>query len=123
MVLPGCPGGRVARRRVLSDGAVLDSVESGAVLISNARSRRRARADRVGYPLFGHTSVLGGGEVLAGLLTHERSDELARPEHPAAEPGELAVVLGGGGARGAYQVGVLRYLGQRFPDLRISILT
>jgi len=37
--------------------------------------------------------------------------------------GELAVVLGGGGARGAYQVGVLRYVGRRFPDLRISILT
>jgi NTE family protein len=37
--------------------------------------------------------------------------------------GDLAVVLTGGGARGAYQVGVLRYLARAFPELRIPILT
>lgn len=35
----------------------------------------------------------------------------------------LAVVLTGGGARGAYQVGVLRGLGRLFPDLRFRIVT
>lgn len=37
--------------------------------------------------------------------------------------GELAVVLSGGGARAAYQVGLLRFLARRFPTLRIPILT
>ncbi|HUF27689.1 MAG TPA: patatin-like phospholipase family protein [Gemmatimonadaceae bacterium] len=37
--------------------------------------------------------------------------------------GELALVLTGGGARGAYQVGVLRHLARRFPGLRFPILT
>ena len=32
-------------------------------------------------------------------------------------------MLGGGGARGAYQAGVLRAIGRRFPDLRVPILT
>jgi NTE family protein len=37
--------------------------------------------------------------------------------------GGLAVVLAGGGARAAYQVGVLRFLARRFPELRVPILT
>jgi NTE family protein len=37
--------------------------------------------------------------------------------------GDLALVMSGGGARGAYQVGLLRFLARRFPDLRIPILT
>ena len=32
-------------------------------------------------------------------------------------------MLAGGGARAAYQVGILRYIGERIPDLRIRILT
>lgn len=36
---------------------------------------------------------------------------------------DLALVLSGGGAHAAYQVGFLRCLAGRFPDLRISILT
>ena len=36
---------------------------------------------------------------------------------------QLALVLTGGGARAAYQVGVLRHLAQRWPELRIPILT
>jgi NTE family protein len=35
----------------------------------------------------------------------------------------LAVALGGGGARAAYQVGVLRGIASRFPDLATPILT
>jgi NTE family protein len=35
----------------------------------------------------------------------------------------LALALGGGGARAAYQVGLLRCLAGEFPDLRIPILT
>lgn len=41
----------------------------------------------------------------------------------APDGNELALVLGGGGARGAYQVGFLRFLAQRYPDLQPSILT
>lgn len=41
----------------------------------------------------------------------------------AAQPDGLALMLGGGGARGAYQAGVLRGLARRFPDLRFPIMT
>ena len=47
-------------------------------------------------------------------------------ESPAAHApdlGEIALVMGGGGARGAYQVGLLRYLARRYPNLRLPILT
>ena len=37
--------------------------------------------------------------------------------------GELALVMSGGGARAAYQVGLLRWLARRHPSLRIPILT
>ena len=36
---------------------------------------------------------------------------------------DLALVLTGGGARAAYQVGVLRFLAERRPDLKVPILT
>jgi NTE family protein len=36
---------------------------------------------------------------------------------------DLALVLTGGGARGAYQVGVLRYLAEEYPDLAPGVLT
>jgi NTE family protein len=39
------------------------------------------------------------------------------------DPGKLALVLAGGGARAAYQVGFLRSLARHFPDLEIPILT
>ena len=47
--------------------------------------------------------------------------EASPPTSP--DLGELALVMGGGGARGAYQVGLLRYLARRHPQLRIPILT
>jgi NTE family protein len=40
----------------------------------------------------------------------------------SAARGDLALVLTGGGARGAYQVGVLRALARHFPDLSFPIL-
>lgn len=44
--------------------------------------------------------------------------------HPGTpDYGDLALVLTGGGARAAYQVGLLRHLATRYPDLRIPILT
>lgn len=43
---------------------------------------------------------------------------------PAArDPGELAFVLTGGGARAAYQVGILDWLARRYPDLDVPIIT
>ncbi|MFQ5748206.1 MAG: patatin-like phospholipase family protein [Planctomycetota bacterium] len=36
---------------------------------------------------------------------------------------DLALVMTGGGARAAYQVGLLRWLGRHFPGLRVPILT
>jgi NTE family protein len=49
-----------------------------------------------------------------------RSFMAASPPSPATT--DLAMVLGGGGARGAYQVGVLRAIAARYPDLHIPIL-
>ena len=43
---------------------------------------------------------------------------------PAGDRGAgLALTLGGGGARGAYQAGVIRGIARRFPDLHFPILT
>ncbi len=41
----------------------------------------------------------------------------------SAADNDLALVLSGGGARGAYQVGFLRSVARRYPDLKIPILT
>lgn len=41
----------------------------------------------------------------------------------AAQRNDLAIVLDGGGARAAYQVGLLRWLARRYPDLRIPLIT
>jgi len=43
-----------------------------------------------------------------------------KPKHP---DGDLALALGGGGARAAYQAGFLQAVGERFPELDIPILT
>jgi len=39
------------------------------------------------------------------------------------DAGHLALVMSGGGARAAYQVGMLRWLARRHPDLHVPILT
>lgn len=46
----------------------------------------------------------------------------ARAE-PFEGPGDLGVVMGGGGARAAYQVGFLRAAARLFPNLRIPYVT
>ncbi|MGH7530876.1 MAG: patatin-like phospholipase family protein [Gemmatimonadales bacterium] len=66
-------------------------------------------------------------------MSPSRYIALSRPL-PVTSPGErppgtwrysshLALVLGGGGARGAYQVGVLAALAERLPGLEFPILT
>lgn len=45
------------------------------------------------------------------------------PTESSEPPPRLAIVLTGGGARAAYQVGLLRCLGRRFPGLRFPVIT
>lgn len=45
------------------------------------------------------------------------------PELATDAKGELAVMLTGGGARAAYQVGLLKGIARHFPNLRIEIIT
>ncbi len=53
-----------------------------------------------------------------------KTREVARvAQHGQAEANRLGLVLSGGGARAAYQVGVLRYIGQRFPDGYFPVVT
>ncbi|MGD2044856.1 MAG: patatin-like phospholipase family protein [Gemmatimonadota bacterium] len=48
----------------------------------------------------------------------------ARPDASLASgPTDLGIVMSGGGARAAYQVGFLRCVAQRFPELRIPYVT
>jgi NTE family protein len=42
---------------------------------------------------------------------------------PTRGPGDLALVMGGGGARAAYQVGFLRCVARQFPELQIPYIT
>jgi len=42
---------------------------------------------------------------------------------PSSGENDLALVMTGGGARAAYQVGLLRWLGRHIPDLQVPILT
>src|SRR5688500_10885839 len=45
------------------------------------------------------------------------------PDRPESGRGDLAVMLTGGGARAAYQVGLIRGIAQHFPNLRFQIIT
>lgn len=47
---------------------------------------------------------------------------MTRVMRPTPITEDLALVLGGGGARGAYQAGLLRQIARRYPHLRIPIL-
>lgn len=51
----------------------------------------------------------------------EASEESLAPIG-STDKGDLALVMSGGGARGAYQVGLLRFLARRYPDVRFRIL-
>lgn len=59
-------------------------------------------------------------EIAEHLVPHPAHS--AHSAHPAAER-DLGFVLTGGGARGAYQVGVLRWIARHWPDLNAPILT
>ncbi len=59
-------------------------------------------------------------EIAEHLVPHPAHG--AHSAHPAAER-DLGFVLTGGGARGAYQVGVLRWIARHWPDLNAPILT
>lgn len=50
------------------------------------------------------------------------ASDTTRLPHDGAKP-SVAIVFTGGGARGAYQVGLLRGLGRLLPDLRFPIIT
>jgi NTE family protein len=45
------------------------------------------------------------------------------PNRHTTDFGDLALVMSGGGARAAYQVGLLRYLARRHPEVEIPIIT
>ena len=60
------------------------------------------------------------------------SEQTARPEpgaakrrylHGTEDRGDCALVLTGGGARGAYQIGILRYIARRWPQMSFPIIT
>lgn len=56
------------------------------------------------------------------MTTPENSP--ASPLYAAPKGGpDLGLVMGGGGARAAYQVGFLKYLAELFPDLEVPIVT
>jgi len=48
---------------------------------------------------------------------------VADPVRPPARPPRIALVLSGGGARAAYQVGTLRYLLRQRPELELPLIT
>lgn len=49
---------------------------------------------------------------------------LERQTAPAmTQHGDLALVMSGGGARAAYQVGALRWMAKRFPEANVPVLT
>src|SRR5213082_394237 len=59
------------------------------------------------------------------MAEHVSFPELHLAPEPASEQprGDLAVMLTGGGARAAYQVGLLRGLARHFPELQFPIVT
>lgn len=56
-------------------------------------------------------------------MLDRRSVKWPYSDSPNENGGDLAVVLTGGGARAAYQVGMLRCLAKHFPNLKIPIVT
>ena len=57
-------------------------------------------------------------------MTSTADNSLDSPLYSAPKSGpDLGLVMGGGGARAAYQVGFLRHLAKRFPNLEVPIVT
>ncbi len=59
-------------------------------------------------------------KVIDKMMESAAAPDVQDSGHPT---GDLGLVMGGGGARAAYQVGYLRYLSRRFPDLYPPIIT
>lgn len=58
------------------------------------------------------------------VLTHLRRRMRALVgQTPSEKPPDVALVLGGGGARASYQAGVLGYIAEAFPEAHFSIMT
>src|SRR6185503_16251058 len=88
-----------------------------------ARSNRPSLAWRVGSP--GRTAreciaALAGASARSRMLAPAMT---TNPMTTQRNGGPVALVLSGGGARAAYQVGLLRYLRRAFPDFRFQIIT
>ncbi len=62
-------------------------------------------------------------EVDATTVEPLSSVEPNATAHRTHGPTDLGLVMGGGGARAAYQVGFLRCLARRFPDLHLPYIT
>ena len=66
-----------------------------------------------------HHGVVGLRQRLVDMFGQDARPKIESP--PRRD--DLAMVLDGGGARAAYQVGLLRSLARRHPDLRLPMLT
>jgi NTE family protein len=56
-------------------------------------------------------------------MTTQPESQTSLVDGAPSEAPDLGLVMGGGGARAAYQVGVLRHLARQFPNLRVPIVT
>jgi NTE family protein len=103
---------------------------------SGARRRLRLCRDRIRGPAGGSTGAGASSRQSspAGILLHSPLDlytsvlstihALGKPPVMAQkDTGTLALVLTGGGARAAYQVGFLRWMARHFPEMNFPILT
>ena len=60
------------------------------------------------------------------MLDTPRGTDLPATDSAVTSPArrdDLAIVLDGGGARAAYQVGLLRWIARRYPDRRLPLIT
>jgi NTE family protein len=56
-------------------------------------------------------------------MTESTLPDATKPAAGSGSDSDLALVMGGGGARAAYQIGFLRFLAREFPELQIPIVT
>jgi NTE family protein len=63
------------------------------------------------------------GRIRFPRLTRKDLDQFGPLDTSPATENEIALVLTGGGARGAYQVGMIRCLARHYPELSFPIIT
>ena len=61
--------------------------------------------------------------IVTGVVALTRHEKMKYPPVPAPNSVHQALVLSGGGARAAYQVGCLRHIAKAIPEYRPKILT